>query len=61
MFLLLASKTRQALTLLATIENDLGGMKTLAVISVLALLTISGAAYTDQLLTSGQQAVQRVN
>jgi hypothetical protein len=33
MFLLLASKTRQALTLLATIENDLGGMKTLAVIS----------------------------
>jgi hypothetical protein len=36
-------------------------MKTLAVISVLALLTISGAAYTDQLLTSGQQAAQRVN
>jgi hypothetical protein len=36
-------------------------MKTLAVISVLALLTISGAAYTDQLLTSEQQAVQRLN
>jgi hypothetical protein len=61
MFLLLAPKTRQVLTLLATIENDHRGMKTLAVISVLALLTISGAAYTDQLLTSGQQAAQRVN
>jgi hypothetical protein len=36
-------------------------MKTLAVISILALLTISGAAYTDQLLTSEQRAVQRMN
>jgi hypothetical protein len=36
-------------------------MKTLAVISVLALLTISGAAYTDQLLTSEQRVPQRVN
>jgi hypothetical protein len=36
-------------------------MKTLAVISVLALLTLSGAAYTDQLLTSEQQAAQRMN
>ena len=61
MFLLLASKMRQALTLLATIENDDRGMKTLAVISILALLAISGAAYTDQFLTSGQQATQRVN
>lgn len=34
----------------------------LAVISILALLTISGAAYTDQLLTSEQQVVpQRGN
>jgi hypothetical protein len=61
MFLLLAPKMRQALTLLATIENDDCGMKTLAVISILALLTISGAACTDLLLTSGQQTAQRVN
>jgi Tfp pilus assembly protein PilE len=33
-------------------------MKTLAVISILALLTISGAAYTGQILTSDQQAAQ---
>ena len=58
MFLLLAPKTRQALTLLATIENDDRGMRTLAVISILALLAISGAAYTDQILTSDQQAAQ---
>jgi len=36
-------------------------MKTLAVISILALLTISGAAYADLMLTSGQQAGQRAN
>lgn len=36
-------------------------MKMLAVISILALLTISGAAYTDQLLTSDQHVAQRVN
>jgi hypothetical protein len=36
-------------------------MKMLAIISILALLTISGAAYTDQLLTSGHQTTQRVN
>jgi hypothetical protein len=61
MFLLLLPKTRQTLTFLATIEIDHRGMKILAVISILALLTISGAAYTDQLLTSDQQAAQRVN
>jgi hypothetical protein len=57
----LVQKRRQALTFLATIENDDGGMKTLAVISILALLTISGAAYTDLLLTSDQQTAQRAN
>jgi hypothetical protein len=57
----LVQKMRQALTLLATIENDHHGMKTLAVISILALLTISGAAYTDQLLTSDQQTMQRAD
>ena len=54
-------KMRQPLTFLATIENDDCGMKTLAVISLLALLTISGAAYTDQLLTSDQQTAQGAN
>jgi hypothetical protein len=52
---------RQAQTFLATIENDDEVMGTLAVISILALLTISGAAYTDLLLTSDQQTVQRVD
>jgi hypothetical protein len=48
---------RQALTFLATFKIDHQPMQTLAVISILALLTISGAAYTDQLLTSEQQHV----
>ena len=52
---------RQALTFLATIENDGDAMKTLAAISILALLTISGAAYTDQLLTSERQTTQSAN
>jgi hypothetical protein len=33
-------------------------MKMLAVISILALLTISGAAYTDQLFTGEQHKTQ---
>jgi hypothetical protein len=61
MFLLFVNKTRQAQTFSATIEINHWGMKTLAIISILALLTISGAAYTDQLLTSGHQTTQRVN
>ena len=61
MFRWIGSKRRQVLTFLATFENDLRGMKTLAVISILALLTISGAAYTDQILTSDQQTAQRAN
>jgi hypothetical protein len=36
-------------------------MKTLAVICILALLTITGAAYSDQLFTSEQMATQRTN
>jgi hypothetical protein len=52
---------RQALTFLATFKNDPPIMKTLAVISILALLTISGAAYTDQMLTSDQQVAQRAD
>jgi hypothetical protein len=61
MFLRFVQKMRQALTFLATIQNNHWGMKTLAVISLLALLTISGAAYTDQLLTSDQQTMQGAN
>jgi hypothetical protein len=34
-------------------------MQTLAVISILALLTISGAAYTDQLLTREQHMMMQ--
>jgi len=52
---------RQAVTFLATIETDAGLMKTLVVISILALLTISGAAYTDQLFTGDQQTRQGAN
>ena len=36
-------------------------MKTLAVISILALLTISGAVVSDQILTSDQQTTHRTN
>jgi len=61
MFLLFVPKMRQALTFLATIENDDCGMKPSTVISVLAPLTISGAAYTDLLLTSDQQTAQGTN
>jgi hypothetical protein len=53
-------KMRQALTFLATFQNDHRFMQTLTIISILALLTISGAAYTDQVLTSDQHTlVQR--
>jgi hypothetical protein len=61
MFHALVPKMRQALTFLATIGNHLRGMKTLAVISILALLTISGAAITDQMLTGDRQMAQRAN
>ena len=61
MFLRFVPKMRQALTYSATIETDHDAMKTLAVISILALLTISGAAYTDQLLTGERQAMQGAN
>jgi hypothetical protein len=36
-------------------------MKTLAVITILALLTISGAAWTDQVLTSDRQMAQEAD
>jgi hypothetical protein len=55
------AKKRRALTFLATIQRHNPKMKTLAVISILALLAISGAAYTDQVLTGGQQSAQSTN
>ena len=54
-------KMRQALTFLATIGHEFGTVKTLAVISILALLTITGAVYTDQVLVSKQQLAQGSN
>jgi len=61
MFLRSVPKLHQAQTLLATIGLEIVAMKILAVISILALLTITGAAYTDQLLTGDQESAQRVN
>jgi hypothetical protein len=54
-------KIHRALTCPATIEADAGGMKILVAISLLALLTISGAAYTDQLLTGDQDTTQQAH
>ena len=59
--LVLVLKMRRTLTFLATIETDAGVMKTLAFITVLALLTISGAAYTDQLFINDQRTTQGAN
>jgi hypothetical protein len=53
----IVAKTSQTLTFLATIGADLRGMKTLAMISILALLTLSGAIYTDQLMTAPHLAL----
>jgi hypothetical protein len=61
MFRWIVPKMHQTQTFLATIKNDLGTMKTLAVICILALLTITGAAYSDQLLTGEQATAQRMN
>jgi len=61
MFPRFVPKMHQTLTFLATIQNDGDAMKTLAVILILALLTISGAAYTDQLLTGDQPSMQGAN
>ena len=61
MFLGFVPKMRQRQTFLATIDHDAWVMKTLAVISILALLTITGAVYTDQLFTGDQSTAQRAN
>ena len=61
MFHVLVPKMRQALTFLATIGNHHRAMRTLAVISILALLTISGAAITDQMMTGDRQTARGTN
>jgi hypothetical protein len=57
----LVLKMRQALTFSATIGSDPGAMKTMAVITILALLTISAAVISDQVLTSQERAAQTTN
>jgi len=61
LFRWIGQKRHQALPFLATIEPDRRGMKTLTVIAILALLTVSGAAYTDRILTSDQLTAQRAD
>jgi len=61
MFRGIVLKMHKSLTFLATIQNDVERMKTLAVISVLALLALGGAAYTDQLFSSDLGIAQRAN
>ncbi|QIP08495.1 hypothetical protein [Bradyrhizobium symbiodeficiens] len=56
----IVAESRQVLTLLATIGFDLPVMKFLAMISILALLTISGAAVSDRILTADQHVAQGV-
>jgi hypothetical protein len=57
----IVQKMRRVLTFLVTIKNDDHPMQTLAIISILALLAMGGAAYTDQLLTSEHTVQQRAN
>jgi hypothetical protein len=54
-------KMRQALTFSAIIGRHDHPMRTLAVISLLALLTISGAAVSDTILTSSQPSAHSTN
>jgi hypothetical protein len=47
-------------TFSATIRHDVNQMQTITVIALLALLTISGAVISDQILTSGEKPVAAV-
>ncbi|WP_298257937.1 hypothetical protein [Bradyrhizobium sp.] len=53
-------KTDQTLTLSATIRRNVNQMQTITVITILALLTISGAVISDQILTSRENPVMAV-
>jgi hypothetical protein len=48
-------------TFSAAIRGDVSAMKILAFISLLALLAITGAVYTDLMFTSEQVVGQRTN
>ena len=51
-------KRDRTLTFSATIQDDVNHMYTITVITILALLTISGAVISDQILTGqGNQVV----
>ncbi|MGX4803170.1 hypothetical protein [Bradyrhizobium guangdongense] len=60
MFLGIVPKLSQAQTVFATIGIDPPGMKFMAMISILALLTMGGAAISDQILTADQHVAHRV-
>jgi hypothetical protein len=45
----------QALTFSATIRRDVNQVQTITVITLLALLTISGAVVSDRILTNQEQ------
>jgi len=59
-FLWIVPKLRQTQTVLATIGTDQCDMQFLTMITVLALLTMSGAAVSDRFLTAGQHVAQGV-
>jgi hypothetical protein len=61
MFRGIVQKMHRSLTFWPQSGPTVEPMKTLAVISLLALLTLTGAAYTDQLFTSDQGTAQRAN
>ena len=50
-------KTSQLLTFSATFGRDVNRMQTITVITILALLTISGAVISDQMLRNQEQPV----
>jgi len=50
----------QALTFSATIRRDVNHMQTITVITLLALLTISGAVISDRVLTNQEQPMMAV-
>jgi len=50
-------KRDKTLTFSATIGRDVNEMQTITVITILALLTISGAVISDRVLTSQEQSV----
>jgi len=48
-------KRSQRQTFSATFRGDVNEMQTITIITILALLTISGAVISDQMLTSQEQ------